>query len=81
MGKVIRGCRRGKGSIFRSHTCGREGAAKLKKLDFAERHGYVKGVVREFRSAYSFKKIENLIPAPEGMYTGQYVFQGKKGKF
>jgi large subunit ribosomal protein L8e len=93
MGKVIRGCRRGKGSIFRSHTCGREGAAKYKKLDFAERHGYVKGVVREiihdkgrgaplarvqYRDAYKFKKVDTLIPAPEGMYTGQFVFAGKK---
>ena len=94
MGKVIRPQRKGKGSVFRSHTCGRQGPAKFKKLDFAERHGYVKGVVREilhdkgrgaplariqYRDAYRFKKTETLVPAPEGLYSGQFVFSGKKG--
>lgn len=96
MGKVIRGCRKGKGSVFKSHTCGREGVAKFKKLDFAEREGYVKGVVREilhdkgrgaplariqYRDAYKYKKNEVLVVAPEGMHTGQFVFSGKKGLF
>ena len=93
MGKVIRPQRKGKGSIFRSHTCGREGVARYKKLDYAERHGYVKGVVREilhdkgrgaplariqYREAYRFRKQEVLVPAPEGLYSGQFVFSGKK---
>jgi len=93
MGKVIRSQRKGKGSVFRSHTCGRQGPAKFKKLDFAERHGYVKGVVREilhdkgrgaplariqYRDAYRFKMTETLVPAPEGLYSGQFVFSGKK---
>ncbi len=96
MGKVIRGCRKGKGSVFRSHVSGREGVAKYKKLDFAERHGYVKGVVKaiihdkgrgaplarvQYRDAYKYKKNESLLVAPEGLFTGQFVFSGKKGLY
>jgi large subunit ribosomal protein L8e len=42
MGKVIRSCRKGKGSVFKAHTHGRKGAVSMKRQDFAERHGYVK---------------------------------------
>jgi len=49
MGKVIRGCRKGKGSVFRSHVSKRIGAVKLRVLDYAEREGYVKGVIKEVR--------------------------------
>lgn len=96
MGKVIRGCRRGKGSVFRSHTTGRQGAVGFKRQDFAERHGYVKGVVKDiihdkgrgapvaqiqFKDAYRFRRINTLVCAPEGLHTGQFIFAGKKGKF
>ena len=47
MGRVIRAQRKGAGSIFKSHTVGRKGAAKLRVFDFAERHGYVRGIVKE----------------------------------
>lgn len=47
MGKVIRGQRKGKGSIFKSHTHFRKGAAKLRAVDYAENHGYVKGCVKD----------------------------------
>lgn len=47
MGRVIRAQRKGAGSIFRSHTVGRKGAAKLRVFDFAERHGYVRGIVKD----------------------------------
>jgi large subunit ribosomal protein L8e len=47
MGRVIRAQRKGAGSNFRSHTVGRKGAAKLRVFDFAERHGYVRGIVKE----------------------------------
>lgn len=47
MGRVIRGQRKGRGSIFRSHVKHRKGAAKLRTLDFAERHGYIKGLVKD----------------------------------
>ena len=33
---------KGKGSVFRSHTHTRKGAAKHRTADFAERHGYIK---------------------------------------
>ena len=46
MGRVIRSQRKGPGSVFKSHTKHRKGAAKLRPVDFAERHGYIKGVVK-----------------------------------
>lgn len=46
MGRVIRAQRKGAGSVFRSHTKRRKGAPKLRSLDFSERHGYIKGVVK-----------------------------------
>jgi large subunit ribosomal protein L8e len=95
MGKVIRSQRRGKGSVFRSHTCGRQGRASYKRQDFAERHGYVKGVVTEiihdqgrgaplarvqYKDAYKYKRVNTLVVAPEGLHTGQFIYAGKKGK-
>ena len=47
MGRVIRSQRKGRGSIFTSHTTHRKGAAKHRVLDGAERNGYIKGVVTE----------------------------------
>lgn len=47
MGRVIRGQRKGAGSIFVSKTKHRQGAAKLRVADYAERHGYIKGVVKD----------------------------------
>jgi large subunit ribosomal protein L8e len=46
MGRVIRAQRKGAGSIFRSHVKKRKGAPKFRPLDFAERSGYLKGVVK-----------------------------------
>jgi len=46
MGRVIRAQRKGAGSVFRSHTKRRKGAPKLRSLDFSERHGFIKGVVK-----------------------------------
>lgn len=53
MGRVIRAQRKGAGSVFRSHTKRRKGAPKLRSLDFSERHGYIKGVVK-VRSIFLF---------------------------
>jgi len=93
MGRVIRGQRKGRGSVFLSHTHKRQGAARLRSLDFAERHGYIKGMVRdivhdsgrgaplakvEFRDPYRYKKNRELFVAAEGMYTGQSIYCGKK---
>merc|ERR1712224_614348 len=47
MGRVIRGQRKGRGSIFKSHNKDRKGAAKLRVLDYGERYGVVKGVVKD----------------------------------
>jgi large subunit ribosomal protein L8e len=95
MGKVVRSQRKGKGSVFKAHTTGRKGPVSMKKYDFAERHGYVKGVVKDivhdsgrgapvakiqFKDSYNFKRINTLMCAPEGMYSGQFVFAGKKGE-
>uniref|UniRef100_A0A2K5HP59 Large ribosomal subunit protein uL2 RNA-binding domain-containing protein n=1 Tax=Colobus angolensis palliatus TaxID=336983 RepID=A0A2K5HP59_COLAP len=44
MGRVIRGQRKGAGSVFRAHVKHRKGAARLRAVDFAERHGYIKGI-------------------------------------
>lgn len=72
----------------------RQGAPKHRALDFAERKGYIKGVVKEivhdkgrgaplarvvFRNQQKFKKDNELFIAVEGMYTGQFIYAGKKG--
>lgn len=46
MGRVIRGQRKGAGSVFKAHVKHRKGAARLRHIDFAERHGYIKGIVK-----------------------------------
>ena len=51
MGRVIRGQRKGAGGIFVSHTTHRKGAAKYRNQDFAEKHGYIKGIVKESKLA------------------------------
>jgi len=93
MGRVIRAQRKGAGGIFKSHTKHRKGAAKHRTLDFAERHGYVKGVVKEivhdpgrgaplarvqFKNPYKYRTDKELFVAAEGMYTGQFVYCGKR---
>jgi large subunit ribosomal protein L8e len=95
MGVGIRAQRKGAGSIFKSHTKHRKGAVSLRNLDYAERTGYIKGVVKEiihdpgrgaplavvqFRSPYSFKIEKELFAAAEGMYTGQFIYCGKKAQ-
>jgi large subunit ribosomal protein L8e len=95
MGRVIRAQRKGAGSIFKSHTKHRKGAAKLRNLDFAERHGYIRGVVREiihdpgrgaplarvqFRDPYKYKVQKTNFIAVEGLYTGQFIYAGQKAK-
>mgnify|MGYP002785618008 FL=1 len=94
MGRVIRAQRKGSSANFKSHTFHRKGAAKLRSNDFAERHGFIKGVVREiihdpgrgaplavvaFRDRYKYGLKKELMVAAEGLYTGQYIYCGKKG--
>ena len=93
MGRGIRGQRKGEGSVFKSHVTHRKGAAKLRTLDAAERHGYIKGVVTDiihdsgrgaplakvvFRDTIRYKKDKQLFIAAEGTYTGQYIYCGRK---
>jgi len=93
MGRVIRGQRKGRGSVFKSHSKHRKGAAKHRILDFAERNGYIKGLVKEiihdpgrgaplarvvFRNPNKYKTDKELFVATEGMYTGQFIYCGKK---
>ncbi|KAF7490509.1 60S ribosomal protein L8 [Sarcoptes scabiei] len=93
MGRVIRSQRKGAGSVFKSHNKHRKGAPKFRSIDFAERHGYIKGVVKEiihdpgrgaplavvvFRDPYKYKLRKELFLAVEGMYTGQFVYCGRK---
>ena len=93
MGKVIRGQRKGKGSVFTAHTRCRKGSAKLRTLDFAERHGYIRGLVKdivhdpgrgaplakvEFRNPYKYKTDKELFVAAEGLYSGQFIYCGSK---
>ena len=97
MGRVIRTQRRGHHGSALSHpnTTHRKGSAKLRKLDFAERNGYLKGVIEaiahdpgrgaplmkiKFRNPYRNQKDEEVIVAPEGVYSGQFVYFGKKAQ-
>jgi len=95
MGRVIRAQRKGSSPAFKSHTFHRKGAAKLRSIDFAERHGYIKGVVNEiihdpgrgaplavvsFRDRYKYGLKKELMVATEGLYTGQYIYCGKKAQ-
>jgi len=95
MGRIIRGQRKGAGSVFKSHTRLRKGPTKLRVLDFAEREGYVKGVVKDimhdpgrgaplaqinFRNPYKFKTDKELMVVAEGVYTGQFVYHGAKAQ-
>jgi len=82
MGRVIRSQRKGAGGIFRAHTKHRKGAAKLRAVDFAERHGYIKGVIKDiihdpgrgaplakvsFRDPYRYKLKTETFIAAEGI--------------
>jgi len=95
MGKIIRVQRKGAGSVFRSHTFHRKGAAKHRCLDFAERHGFIKGTVKEiihdpgrgaplarvsFRNPYKYRHDKELFVCAEGMYSGQFIYCGAKAK-
>ena len=95
MGKIIRGQRKGRGGIFKAKTKHRKGAANLRPLDFTERHGYIKGLVKDiihdpgrgaplaqvkFRCPYKYKLRTELMPCAEGVYTGQFVYCGSSAQ-
>mmetsp|Transcript_15262 Transcript_15262/g.20846 ORF Transcript_15262/g.20846 Transcript_15262/m.20846 type:complete len:258 (-) Transcript_15262:102-875(-) len=93
MGKYVQAQRKGKGGIFKAHVRTRKGAVKLRPLDYAEKHGYIRGVIKDiihdpgrgapvakvqFLNAYYYKRDTELMIATEGMYTGQFIYCGKK---
>lgn len=95
MGRRIRAQRKGRGSVFRAHVTHRKGAAGFRVLDYAERNGYIKGVVKEiihdpgrgaplakvlFRDPYRYRQHIETFIATEGMYSGQFVYCGKKAQ-
>ncbi|KAH8920062.1 ribosomal protein L2 [Atractiella rhizophila] len=92
MGRVIRNQRKS-GGIFKAHQKHRVGAAKLRPLDFAEKNGYIRGLVKEivhdpgrgaplakvvFRDPYRYKLRTQLFIAVEGISTGSFVYCGRK---
>lgn len=73
----------------------KKGPAALRKLDYAERNGYVRGVVTaiehdpgrgapiahvRFRNTYRNQKDDEVVVCPEGVYTGQFLYMGKKAQ-
>merc|ERR1711935_1065145 len=95
MGRVIRAQRKGAGGIFTANTTHRQGASKHRALDYSERHGYVRGIVKEiihdsgrgaplakvqYNDPYRYKKVTHTMVAVEGTYTGQFVYSGKKAQ-
>jgi len=92
MGRVIRNQRKGRGSIFTAHTRLNKAPAKFRTLDYGERHGYLRGIVKEiihdpgrgaplarvaFRSPYTPKTHTETFIANEGMYSGMFIYVGK----
>jgi len=62
-------------------------------MDYSDRNGYVRGVVRKilhdpgrgapmmqvsFRHPTTYRRITEIMVAPEGSFTGQYLLMGKK---
>jgi hypothetical protein len=81
--------------VFKAHTTHRKGASKLRTLDYAERSGFIKGVVKavihdpgrgapvvqvHFRNPYRFKVDKEVMVAAEGIYSGQFLYCGRKGE-
>lgn len=95
MGRVIRSQRKGAGSVFKAHTHHRKGKVQLRTLDYAERNGYIKGIVTDiihdpgrgcplarvtFRDRYQYRLRKEQMVAVEGLHTGQSVFCGKNAE-
>lgn len=93
MGRVIRAQRKGSATVYKTHHKNKLEKPRHRVLDFSEKHGYVRGVVRQilhdsgrgaplaavsFRHTYKRKRNDLNFIAVEGMYTGQYLYCGKK---
>ena len=68
----------------------------MRMLDYAERNGFIKGVVTDivhesgrgaplavtkFRNPYKYKMDKLRLIAAEGTYTGQFIYAGKKCEY
>lgn len=95
MGRIIRACRKGAGGVFKTHNKHKKGAAKLRVLDYAEKQGYTKGIIKSilhdpgrgaplakvvFKHAYKYANVEETFIAVEGLYNGQFIYSGKKAE-
>merc|ERR1711879_1108906 len=96
MGRVVRGQRKGNpNSIYKSHTFHRIAPCRLRVADYAERHGYVKGVVKDiihdpgrgaplalvqYNDCNHYRKTNEHFVACEGLYVGQYIYCGAKAR-
>jgi len=95
MGRVIRAQRKGCSTVYKTRQKRRLEKPQHRVLDHSERTGYVAGVVRQilhdpgrgapvaeviFRHPYKYKKVVQNVIAVEGMYTGQFVYAGKKAQ-
>ena len=81
--------------IFIANSVHRKGSTEYRNLDFAERQGFIRGVVKdvihdpgrgaplatvEFRSPYEHKTVKQTIIAAEGIHTGMSIQAGLKSK-
>jgi len=96
MGRVIRGARKGKKTkIFHAKTRLRQGAVGFRPVDYVERHGYTKGLIKNivhdsgrgaplaevvFHDPIRYKLQKQLFVAVEGVHTGQFVYCGAKAQ-
>merc|ERR1711918_233468 len=79
--------------IFTSRSTHRVAPARFRTLDYVEKKGYIKGIVKDivhdpgrgaplakvaFRDTYRYKQRVEYFIAVEGMYTGQFVYAGNK---
>lgn len=93
MGKVILMQRRGHAVAYRSHSRAKRSRPEHRTFDYSERHGFIKGVVRklnheagrgvplasvEYRHPLKYKKVRKNMLAVEGLFSGQFVFNGAK---
>merc|ERR1712032_842591 len=73
----------------------RKAPAKYRTLDFTERNGYIKGVVKKivhesgrgapiahvvFKDPYKYKRQKMSFIAAEGIFSGQFLYCGAKAK-
>ena len=93
MGKTIRAQRNGKSTVYMAHTTKRIAPAKFKNMDYVERNGYIRGVVRDvvhdsgrgaalakvkFRDPTRFQKMSNtLLPQKECTLDNTYILGPK----